>query len=73
MSIQLRAGAEMFGCTKIKQLQMKLARTAAIEMKLLSDFARRVNSVIAPAEIRGSINAYHGSTLLVVKLKILSC
>jgi hypothetical protein len=63
MSIQFRSGAEMFDWKKIKQLQMKLANTAAIETKLLSALDRRKNTVIVVAEARGESNAYHGSML----------
>jgi hypothetical protein len=62
MSIQVSSGAEIFGRRKIKQLQAKLPRTAAIETKLLSGFERRMNRVIAIAETSGRSKAYHGKT-----------
>jgi hypothetical protein len=52
----------------MRQLQTKLPRTAAIEMKLLKPFHRRVNKVIAAAEINGSSKTAQGSELLTVKL-----
>ena len=62
-SIQMNSGAEMFDCAKIRQLQTKLIRTVATEIKLLKVFDRRVNKVIAIAEPSGRSNAYHGSML----------
>ena len=49
----MNSGEEISGCVKIKQLQTKLPRTAAIEKKLLSDFDRRANKVIAAALTSG--------------------
>src|ERR1700736_3999708 len=62
-SIQFNSGAERPFCPKIKQLQRKLPRTAATEIKLLNVFNRRVNKVMAPAETSGRRRAYHGSEL----------
>ena len=52
-----------FGSRKMKQLQAKLPRTAATEMKLLNVFDRRVKSVITAAEQSGRSKTYHGSAL----------
>ena len=73
MSIQMNSGAEISVLTKIAQLQRKLPRTAATEIKLLTIFQRRVNKVMTPAEASGRSITNHGSELLVVKVKILSC
>src|SRR5438128_810852 len=73
MSIQVNSGAEMSVLTKIAQLQRRLPRTAATEMKLLTVFHRRVNKVMTPAEASGRSKTNHGSELLVVKVKILGC
>ena len=45
---------------KIKQLQIKLTSTAAIEIELLKVFHRRVNSVITAALISGASRMIHG-------------
>src|SRR5438270_10137551 len=71
MSIQANSGAEMSMRTKMKQLQTKLPRTAAIEMKPLTFFQRRVNKVMTAAEASGSSKTNHGKKLLVVNFKIL--
>lgn len=55
---------------KIRPLHAKLPRTAAIEMKLLRFFHRRVNKVITAADPSGSSKTNHESELLVVNLKI---
>ena len=57
----------------IKQLQTKLARTAATEMKLLTVFDRRVKSVISVAEASGISSTYQGKDVFVVKFKISRC
>src|SRR6266850_5368984 len=62
-SSQVSSGAERFGREKIRQLQTKLTRTAAIEIKLLRVFDWRKNNVIVAAETSGANNAYHGSML----------
>src|SRR6266568_4192803 len=62
-SIQVNSGAETDDRAKTKQLQMKLPRTAATEIKLLSALNRSANKVITVAEMSGSSNAYHGSML----------
>src|SRR4030095_13020514 len=66
MSIQVNSDAAMFDWMKIKQLQMKVMSTAAIEIRLLSAFHRSVNSVITAALHSGASNAYHGSTLIML-------
>src|SRR5438105_15594216 len=68
MSIQVNSGAEMSSLVKMAQLQKKLPRTAAAEMKLLTFFQRRVSNVMTPAEPSGSNKTNHGSKLLVVKV-----
>src|SRR4051812_24929052 len=73
MLIQLNSGAETSTLTKIAQLQAKLPRTAAIEMAPLIFFQRRVNKVMTAAEPSGRSKANHGSQVLVVKFKTLSC
>jgi hypothetical protein len=59
-SIQVRSAARIFGSRKMRQLQTKLARTAAMEMKLLRGFDLRVNKVMAPAEPSGAIRIIQG-------------
>src|SRR5207302_9519966 len=71
MSIQANSGAEMSMRTKMQQLQAKLPRTAATEMKPLRPFHRRVNKVMKAAEPSGRSKANHGGKLLVVNFKIL--
>src|SRR5438105_15664183 len=71
MSIQANSGAEMSMRTKMKQLQKKLPRTAAIEIKPLMFFQRRVNKVMTAAEASGSSKTNHGRKLFVVNFKIL--
>src|SRR5437588_13097122 len=62
-SIHFSSCAEGPFCPKIKQLQRKLPRTAATEIKLLNAFSRQTNKVLAPAETSGRKRAYHGSAL----------
>src|SRR6266478_9605857 len=59
-SIHLNSGAERPFCSKTKQLQRKLPRTAATEIKLLNAFNRRVNKVMAPAETSGKSRTIQG-------------
>src|SRR4030095_4954282 len=59
-SIQVNAGGEIPDREKIKQLQTKLKRTAAIEIKLLSAFHRIANSVITAALKSGARRIIHG-------------
>lgn len=73
MSIQVSSVAEMSILVKTPQLQMKLPSTAATEIPALRFFDRRVNSVIADAEINGRSRTNHGSELFVVNLKISGC
>ena len=62
-SIQVNSGAEIPDCVKIKQLQMKLMSTAAMEIKLLNAFHRSVNSVITTALASGATRISHGRTI----------
>src|SRR6266446_3407941 len=59
-SIHFHSGAERPFCSKTKQLQRKLPRTAATEIKLLNAFNRRVNKVIAPVETSGRSRTIQG-------------
>src|SRR5437667_1751769 len=59
-SIHFNPGAERLFRPKIKQLQRKLPRTAATEIKLLNGFNRRVNKVMAPAETSGASRTIQG-------------
>src|SRR6266849_4285682 len=68
ISSQLNSGAEMSSLTKIAQLQKKLPRTAATEMRLLTFFQRRVNKVMTAAELSGRPKTNQGSKVLVVKV-----
>src|SRR6266581_6576879 len=61
ISIHVDAGAEILDCVKTSQLQTKLPRTAATEMKLFSALNRSANKVMAIAEPSGRSNTYHGS------------
>lgn len=70
MSIQVNSGEEMSVLEKIAQLQMKLPKTAAIEMRLLTVFQRRVNSVITAAEPKGKSKTNQGSNVLAVNIRI---
>src|ERR1700682_696090 len=63
MSIHAHGAAEIPGRRKIKQLQTKLPRTAATEMKLLNVFDRRVKSTITAAEQSGRSKTDQGSEL----------
>src|SRR5689334_7460505 len=71
MSSQVNSGAEMSSRTKTRQLQIKLPKTAAIEIIALSVLARRVNNVITAADASGISKISQGNELLVVKVKIL--
>ena len=72
MSIQLNSAAEISFLPKITQLNVKLPRTAATEIRALMFCRRRVNKVITPAEVSGRSKTNHGSKLLVVKVKTLN-
>jgi hypothetical protein len=65
MSIQVTSDAAMFDWAKIKQLQMKLMSTAAIEIRLLSVFHRSVNSVITAALQSGASRTIHGKIVFI--------
>ena len=60
ISIHVDADAEILDCMKTNQLQTKLPRTAATEMKLLSRFDRCVNKVIAAALASGESKTIQG-------------
>src|ERR1700681_2016501 len=64
-SIHFNSGAERPFCPKIKQLQRKLPRTAATEIKLLRALDRRVNNVIRADAKSGRSNASQGSELFI--------
>src|SRR6184192_3332512 len=58
--IHVSSAAPVVWPAKIRQLQEKLARTAAIEMELLNNFHRSVNSVITAALTAGASRMTHG-------------
>lgn len=73
ISIQMNSGALIFGCENIKQLQVKLTRTAATEIKLLTDFHRSVNRVINVALIKGASSVIHGNIEFITSPRISDC
>jgi hypothetical protein len=56
-------------CVKIKQLHVKLTRTAATEIKLLAAFHRSMNSVITTALANGASRMVHGKIEFIGSLK----
>ena len=58
--IHVNSAAVAVRCAKIRQLQVKLTRTAAIEIELLKVFHRSVNSVIRAALTSGASRMIHG-------------
>src|SRR5438093_4777950 len=52
--IHVNSPAAAVECAKIKQLQIKLTSTAAIEIELLNAFHRSVNNVITAALSNGA-------------------
>src|SRR5689334_24595618 len=69
MSIQVNATAAIPDCLKIKQLHAKLTKTAATEIKQLTVFDRRVNSVMKIALANGTSRMIHGSVEFIGSLK----
>src|SRR4030095_7487426 len=69
ISIQLNSAAAILDFVKIKQLHVKLTRTAAIEIKLLTAFHRSVKSVITTALDRGVRRMTHGKIEFIRTLK----
>src|SRR6266516_548234 len=66
MPIHVNAAAATVRCAKIKQLQIKLTSTAAIEIELLSVFHRSVKSVITAALTSGASRMSHGRIEFIV-------
>jgi hypothetical protein len=58
--IHVNSPAAVLCCAKIKQLHVKLASTAPIDIELLTVFHRRVNSVITAALTAGASRMIHG-------------
>ena len=69
MLIQVNSAAAILDWVKIKQLHAKLTSTAAIEIKLLTAFHRRVNSVITTALTNGASRIVHGKNEFIGSLK----
>src|SRR5882724_2278519 len=61
ISIHVNPAAATVRCANIKQLQIKLTSTAAIEIALLNVFHRSVNNVIAVALTSGASKMSHGN------------
>src|SRR6266513_4115543 len=59
--IHVNSVAATVRCAKIRQLQIKLTSTAAIEIALLNVFHRSVNNVIAVALTSGASKMSHGN------------
>src|SRR5438093_7771626 len=59
--IHVNSAAAPVRCAKIRQLQIKLTSTAAIEIALLDVFHRSVNNVIAVALTSGASKMSHGN------------
>jgi len=66
----VNSAAPILDCVKIKQLHVKLTRTAATEIKLLTAFHRSVNSVITTALINGASRTIHGKIEFIGSLKL---
>jgi hypothetical protein len=60
IAIHVNSAAAIVECAKIKQLQVKLTSTAAIEIELLTVFHRRVKRVITAALTAGASRMIHG-------------
>src|SRR5207244_7779969 len=58
--IHVNSAAAAVECAKIKQLQIKLTSTAAIEIELLNAFHRSVNNVITAVLSSGARRIIHG-------------
>src|SRR6266516_937980 len=63
ISIHVNSAAATVRCAKIKQLQIKLTSTAAIEIELLTPFHRSVNSVITVALTNGASRITQGTII----------
>src|SRR5437899_7568081 len=61
--IHVSPAAAAVRCAKIKQLQIKLTSTAAIEIELLTPFHRSVNSVITVALTNGASRITQGTII----------
>src|SRR5439155_1334508 len=59
--IHVNSAAATVRCAKIRQLQIKLTSTAAIEIALLNVFHRSVKNVIAAALTSGASKMSHGN------------
>src|ERR1700757_2882042 len=60
MAIHVNSAAAPVERAKIKQLHVKLASTATIEIELLNVFQRRLNNVITTALTKGASRMIHG-------------
>src|SRR5436190_3292836 len=61
ISIHVNSAAATVRCAKIRQLQIKLTSTAAIEIELLNVPHRSVNNVITVALTSGASKMSHGN------------
>src|SRR5437762_5626242 len=61
ISIHVNSAAATVRCAKIRQLQIKLTSTAAIEIELLNVLHRSVNNVITVALTSGASKMSHGN------------
>src|SRR5436190_22313114 len=61
--IHVNSAAATVPCAKIRQLQIKLTSTAAIEIALLNAFHRSVNNVIAVALASGARRISQGTII----------
>ena len=61
--IHVNSAAATVRCAKIRQLQIKLKKTAAIEIALLNAFHRSVNNVIAVALASGARRISQGTII----------
>src|SRR5207244_12272312 len=62
--IHVNSAAAPVRCAKIRQLQIKLTSTAAIEIALLNVFHRSVNNVIAAALTSGATRISQGTIIV---------
>src|SRR4029077_6381788 len=68
IAIHVNLAAAVVECAKIKQLQVKLTSTAAIEIELLNVFHRSVKSVITAALTSGVSRMTHGRVKFIQRL-----
>jgi|ERR1041385_7104473 hypothetical protein len=66
IAIHVNSAAALVECAKIKQLHVKLASTAAIEIELLNVFQRRVNNVITTVLTSGAMRISQGRSELII-------